>query len=99
MEEKQRRWNAMSKNYINIGNKAFISEEKVICIVAANSDKVRRILDRANLKRTDPDVIDTTSDKETRSIIYLDENKYCVSSVNASVLAKRAQSDTSELID
>ena len=89
----------MNKIYINIGNKAFISEEEVICIEAADSDKVRRILARANLKRTNPEVIDTTSDKETRSIIFLKDNKYCISSVNASVLAKRAQSDTSELID
>ncbi len=89
----------MSKIYINIGNKAFISEEEVICIEAADSDKVRRILARANLKRTNPEVIDTTSDKETRSIIFLKDNKYCISSVNASVLAKRAQSDTSDLIN
>ena len=89
----------MSKNYINIGNKAFISEEKVICIEAADSDKVRRILARANLKRTNPEVIDTTSDKETRSIIFLKDNKYCISSVNASILVKRAQSDAAESID
>ena len=89
----------MSKIYINIGNKAFISEEEVICIEAADSDKVRRILARANLKRTNPEVIDTTSDKETRSIIFLKDNKYCISSVNASILAKRAQSDTSDLIN
>ena len=89
----------MNRIYINIGNKAFISEEEVICIEAADSDKVRRILARANIKRTNPEVIDTTSDKETRSIIFLKDNKYCISSVNASVLVKRAQSDTSELID
>lgn len=89
----------MSKIYINIGNKAFISEEEVICIEAADSDKVRRILARANLKRTNPEVIDTTSDKETRSIIFLKDNKYCISSVNASILTKRAQNSVSELVD
>ena len=89
----------MSKIYINIGNKAFVSEEEVICIEAADSDKVRRILARANLKRTNPEVIDTTSDKETRSIIFLKDNKYCISSVNASILTKRAQNSVFELVD
>ena len=89
----------MSKIYINIGNKAFVSEEEIICIEAADSDKVRRILARANLKRTNPEVIDTTSDKETRSIIFLKDNKYCISSVNASVLVKRTQSGTVESVD
>lgn len=89
----------MNNNFVNIGNKAFVRVAEIVCIEAADSDKVRRILARANFKRTNPEVIDTTSDKETRSIIFLNNNKYCISSVNASVLAKRAQSDTSELID
>ena len=54
---------------------------------------------RTNLKRKSPEVIDTTSDNETRSIIFLDNNKYCISSVNASVLAKRAQNGISEIVD
>lgn len=37
-----------------------MNTDKVICIVAADSDKVRRILARDNLKRTSPNVIDTT---------------------------------------
>jgi len=89
----------MNNNFVDIGNKAFVRVAEIICIEAADSDKVRRILARANLKRINPEVIDTTSDKETRSIIFLEDNKYCISSVNASVLVKRAQSDTSELID
>lgn len=76
-----------------------MNTDKVICIVAADSDKVRRILARDNLKRTSPKVIDTSSDKETRSIIYLSDNNYCISSVNASILAKRAQSDVTEFVD
>ncbi len=71
----------------------------VKCIAAADSDKVRRILARADLERTNKEVIDSTSDKETRSIIFLSDNTYCISSVNASILAKRAQSDDSETVD
>lgn len=89
----------MNNSFVNIGNKAFVSVDKIICIMAADSHKVYRILERANLKRTNLEVIDTTSDKETRSIIFLDNNKFCISSVNASVLANRAENSNSELAD
>ena len=56
--------------FLNIGNKAFVNVDKIICIMAADSHKVYRILERANLKRKNPEVIDTTSDNETRSIIF-----------------------------
>lgn len=86
-------------SFVNIGNKAFVNVDKIICIMAADSHKVYRILERANLKRTNLEVIDTTSDKETRSMIFLDNNKFCISSVNASILAKRAQGDITESVD
>ncbi len=89
----------MNNSFVNIGNKAFVGVAEIICIEAADSDKVRRILARANLKRTSPEVIDTTSDKETRSIIFLKDNKYCISSVNASILTKRVQSNSTEVVD
>ena len=89
----------MNNSFLNIGNKAFVRVAEIICIEAADSDKARRILARANLKRTSPEVIDTTSANETRSIIFLKDNAYCVSSVNASVLAKRAQNGISEIVD
>ena len=89
----------MNNSFLNIGNKAFVRVAEIICIEAADSDKVRRILARANLKRKSPEVIDTTSDNETRSIIFLKDNKYGISSVNASVLVKRAQDDANESVD
>lgn len=89
----------MKNSFINIGNKAFVSMDMIKCIVAADSDKVRRILARANLTRTSPNVIDTTSDKETRSIIFLNYNFFRISSVNATILAQRARSYICEIID
>ena len=89
----------MNNSFVNIGNKAFAHVSEIICIEAADSEKVRRILARANLKRTSPEVNDTTSAKETRSIIFLKDNKYGISSVNASILSKRAQNGFSELVD
>lgn len=89
----------MRNNFLNIGNKFFVNVDMVKCIAAADSDKVRRILARADLTRATKEVIDSTSDKETRSILFMNDNTYCISSVNASVLAKRTQSDASEFID
>lgn len=89
----------MKNSFINIGDKAFVSVDMIKCIVAADSDKVRRILARANLTRTSPNVIDTTPDKETHSIIVLNDNSFRISSVNATILTKRAISDLTELIE
>ena len=86
----------MRNNFLNIGNKFFVNVDMVKCIAAADSDKVRRILARADLTRATKEVINSTSDKETRSILFLSDNTYCISSVNASILAKRAQNDTYE---
>ena len=44
----------MNSSFLNIGNKAFVRVGEIICIEAADSDKVRRILARANLKRKSP---------------------------------------------
>lgn len=89
----------MKNSFINIGDKAFVSVDMIKCIVAADSDKVRRILARANLTRTSPNAIDTTPDKETHSIIVLNDNSFRISSVNATILTKRAISDLTELIE
>lgn len=89
----------MKNSFLNIGNKAFVNTDKVICIVAVDSDRVRKILAKRKLIRTSDEVFDGTSDKETRSIIYLGDNTYGISSVNASILAKRAQSDIQEFAD
>ena len=89
----------MKNSFINIGYKAFVSVDMIKCIIAADSDKVRRILARANITRTSPNVIDTTPDKETHSIIVLNDNSFRISSVNATILTKRAISDLTELIE
>lgn len=88
----------MRNNFLNIGNKFFVNVDMVKCIAAADSDKVRRILARADLTRANKEIIDSTSDKETRSILFMNDNTYCISSVNAAILAKRANSDIFETI-
>ncbi len=89
----------MSSNFINIGNKVFIDANKVKFIVSADSDRVRKILAKRKLIRTSDWVFDGTSDKETRSLLILDDNSFCISSVNATILVKRAKGDIAELVD
>lgn len=87
----------MSSNFINIGNKVFIDANKVKFIMSADSDRVRKVLAKRKLKRTSDEVFDGTSDKETRSLLILDDNSFCISSVNATKLVERAKSDITEL--
>lgn len=78
----------MSK-LINIGNKAFVNIDKVKYIVSADAEKVRRELAKRDMVRSDKEVFDGTSAKETRSMLILDDNTIGISSVNATVLANR----------
>lgn len=76
--------------FINIGNKAFVNADKVKFIVAADAEKVRRELAKHDMTRSDKEVYDGISAKETLSMLILDDNSIGISSVNATVLANRA---------
>lgn len=82
--------------FINIGNKVFVNADKVKFIVGADAEKVRRELAKHKMTRTDKEVYDGTSAKETRSMLIMDDNTIGISSVNASVLANRANIAFSE---
>ena len=82
--------------FINIGNKAFVNADKIKFIVGADAEKVRRELAKHGMTRTDKEVYDGTSAKETRSMLIMDDNTIGISSVNASVLANRANIAFSE---
>ena len=82
--------------FINIGNKAFVNADKIKFIVGADAEKVRRELAKHKMTRTDKEVYDGTSAKETRSMLIMDDNTIGISSVNATVLANRANIGFSE---
>ena len=82
--------------FINIGNKAFVNADQGKFIVGADAEKVRRELAKHKMTRTDKEVYDGTSAKETRSMLIMDDNTIGISSVNASVLANRANIAFSE---
>ena len=82
--------------FINIGNKAFVNADKIKFIVGADAEKVRRELAKHSMTRTDKEVYDSTSAKETRSMLIMDDNSVGISSVNSTVLANRANIGISE---
>ena len=75
--------------FINIGNKAFVNANKIKFIV-------RRELAKHGMTRTDKEVCDSTSAKETRSMLIMDDDSVGISSVNSTVLANRANIGFSE---
>ena len=84
----------MRDKIINIGNKAFVNIDRVKFIVGADAEKVRRELAKRGIKdRTDANVFDGISVKETRSMLIMDDNSIGISSVNATILANRANED------
>jgi hypothetical protein len=56
----------------------------------------RRELTKHGMTRTDKEVCDSTSAKETRSMLIMDDNTVGISSVNSTVLANRANIGFSE---
>ena len=89
----------MRDRFVNIGNRAFVNVSKVTYVVAADADKVRRILSKHNIDKDSEQVQNFTSKKETRSILYLDEGRIALSSVNATVLVKRINAEPSQADD
>lgn len=80
----------MRDKFISIGKKSYVNIDKVCYIISADADKVRRILKRNNIEKHSDQVIDLTSDKETRSMLILEDRSIGLSNVNAQILAKRA---------
>ena len=85
--------------FINIGNKAFVNADKIKFIVGADAEKVRRELAKDGMTRTDKEVCDSTSAKETRSMLIMDDNSIGISSVNSTVLANRVNATIVEVTE
>lgn len=80
----------MRSNFINIGNQTFADASKIKYIIAADYNKVARLLSKYGVKRDDLRVFDTTSNKSTRSFLVLDDGTFGISSVSAKILCSRA---------
>ncbi len=80
----------MNCYFMHIGNDAYLDAYKVKYIVDADNNKAARMFAKAGIKRDDPRVFDATSNKETRSVLILNDNTFGISSVSAKVLRNRA---------
>lgn len=83
----------MKTNYVNIGDRVNISMDRIVCIMDADSEKVRRLLKRHGLERSSSQVIDATSNKGTKSLLILDDGQLALSNLSANVIIKRSCKD------
>lgn len=83
----------MIERFINVGKKSFVNADEVEIVVSANAEKVRRFLNKWHIDKDNMQIVNLTSDKETRSMIVFKSGRIVLSSVNASKLAQRGNTD------
>ena len=74
---------------LNIGKGYAANADTVKYIISADAEKVRRILTKHGLERGTTEVLDATSDAETRSLIMHHDGTMAISSISKSSLIKR----------
>ena len=79
--------------FFNVGNQSFANADKVKYIISADAEKARRTLQKYNADRNSDKVSDMTFSKGTRSMLIMDDGSIGLSSVNATVLVKRANGE------
>ncbi len=85
----------MKDTLIDIGGGTSVNIEHVDFIMEATSDKARRMLQKYGYDRTSKQVTDATSNKETKSLIILHNDKIALSPMSANILMKRANKASS----
>lgn len=85
----------MKSSFVDIGNRVKLCTDRIVCIIDADAEKVRRLLQRHDLERSSGLVIDATSVKETKSLLILDDGRVAISSMTSNVIIKRADKDLS----
>ncbi len=82
----------MRDRMIDVGG-TVVNIDRVDAIQEASADKVRRILMKYGIDKNSDRVINATSEKETKSIIFLSNGRIIISSFSANILSKRMNSD------
>ena len=83
----------MAKFMLNIGKGYFVNSDTVKYIITADAERVRRILIKYGFDRSSKEVLDASSDAETRSLIINYDGTMAISSVSQSSLIKRFQGE------
>ncbi len=82
----------MRDRMIDVGG-TVVNIDRVDAIQEASADKVRRILMKYGIDKNSDRVINATSEKETKSIIFLSNGRIIISSFSANILSKRMNAD------
>lgn len=83
----------MDRFMLNIGKGYFVNSDTVKCIISADAERVRRILMKYGFDRTSDEVLDASSDAETRSLIMHNDGTMAISAISSNVLIKRFQGE------
>ena len=83
----------MARFMLNVGKGHFVNADTVKCIISADAERARRILMKYGYDRASLEVVDASSDAETRSLIMHYDGTMTISSVSYNVLVKRFQGE------
>lgn len=75
--------------FLHIGFDAYVNAGKILLIMQADADKVRREMKKRNIEKTSPAFWDATNGKEAKSFLLLENATVVVSGVSAETLVKR----------
>lgn len=76
---------------VGFGN--YVSRERVIAIVSADSSPIKRAVQEA---RKQGNLIDATQGRKTKSVLFMDNGRLVISGLGPDTLAKRASADIGE---
>lgn len=83
----------MARFMLNIGKGYSVNADTVKCIIDADAERVRRILIKHGFDRMSVEVLDASSDAETRSLIIHHDGTMAISSISYNSLIKRFQGE------
>lgn len=76
---------------VGFGN--YVSRERVIAIVSADSSPIKRAVQEA---RKQGNLIDATQGRKTKSVLFMDNGRLVISGLGPDTLAKRASAEIGE---
>ena len=87
----------MALEVVNLGFGNVISLDRIVCIVKAGSNPMKRLIDAAEKEGR---LVDATSGRRTRSIVVTDSNHVVLSHLNPDTLTQKVKgSDVEEIKD
>ena len=87
----------MALEVVNLGFGNVISLDRIVCIVKAGSNPMKRLIEAAEKEGR---LVDATSGRRTRSVVITDSNHVVLSHINPDTLTQKVKgSDADEIKD